>query len=100
MNPEKIKQQHELRIASINAGKEIAIAAISNPIIDFVGAIILLEYLEKKKATGWFTTGATEATVGTIATAQALAPLLPSLISAGGAAAGAATKLLPLLAGA
>ncbi len=71
-----------------------------NPIVELVLAFALIEKLQDRGVFGSLQATLMEAGVTGIISAQQIAPLLPSLISAGGDAAGAVTKLLPMLAAA
>jgi len=75
------------QVEAIKATKEVAIALVSNPLIDMVAGVLILEYAERKGYAGPVIVTTTEIGLLGVATAQALAPIVPQLLEG---AAGAA----------
>ena len=91
------------KVARINATRDITLAMLKNPVIEILGAYIILESLQrmnfiKDNAWGNIEQGAAMTAITGVVTVQQIAPALPSILTAGGEALGAVTKALPALA--
>lgn len=88
------KKSDAVKIAEVQAQKEVLLGFAQNPMVALVAGVIILELAERAEITGPIITTSTEVGLVTVCVAQALAPLVPSLVQAG-----AASKALALIPG-
>lgn len=91
------KEKVALEIARLDAFKQVSVELIRNPIVEIVGAFVLVEELQRTGHLGSISGTVLEGLVGGTIVAQQIAPLMPSLAEAG---APLLTTLIPLLSGA
>lgn len=78
-----MKKTEAIKLAEIQATKELALSIITNPVIAMVLGITFLEIMERKGYGGDWVTPLAQGGVAAVATAQALAPLAPGLLATG-----------------
>lgn len=82
-----MKKTESIRIAEIQSQTELAKAVLSNPVFELVGAVVLVEFLQRypksRPLIGNWQGNALELGIGGIITVQQLAPSLPYLTQAG-----------------
>lgn len=97
-------QSEALKIAKIarsmaqaEALKAIALELIRNPVVEIVGAYIIVEYCQKRglipSLAGTF---AETAVIGAV-TIQQIAPIIPDVVKAGSETLGSLMKLIPVV---
>ena len=88
------KKSDAVKIAEVQAQKEVLLGFAQNPMVALVAGVIILELAERAEITGPIITTSTEVGLVTVCVAQALAPLVPALLEST-ATAGKALALIP-----
>lgn len=76
------KKTEAVKLAEIEAQKQLLRDLLNNPVMAMVAGVIILELAERAKITGSVITTTTEIGLLGVATAQAIAPLLPVITEA------------------
>jgi len=79
MDTETKKLKAAKAMVEANATKEIALAALGNPMISLVAGVLVLEYAERQGYIGNIIATSTEIGLIGVCTAQAIAPLAPAI---------------------
>lgn len=74
-----MKKTEAMRLAEIQAQRDLWLAVLKNPMLSLVAGVIVMEAAEKAGITGPIITTSTEVGLIGVTTAQALAPILPEL---------------------
>lgn len=77
------KKTEAVRLAEIQAQKDLIDSIINNPMVIFVAGVTLLEFFERRGWGGAIMTPASQGALGSVCVARALAPLVKELAGGG-----------------